>query len=324
VVTTSTPEPERQPASFYFGCSACGKCCDSAPQLSVPELFHHQHRFIGCLSLRRVRRLRTGARLADGSLANAEDEAALRSLAERIFCAPPGDSDHDLFLFTRAFADGVDPVCPALDAGGHCAVHDDRKPGVCRVVPLEATLPDRLQRVVLDLRRRERGYDSASCIAVEPVPGGREVTRRLRVVDPESFSALERRRDDLAAEREFWGVDAFRLLAPELLRAGYWETLPEDGHFTIAIVPVLTVISGVSPRCRERVIEYLHVQAELIQQTLLTLLSRRDPRDQAPIEQLRAFLRAGDAFTRVVESAPPRTWSASTARAERVEAWLGV
>ena len=39
--------------SWFFGCSACGKCCNSAPRLLVPELFHHQARFVGCLGLQR-------------------------------------------------------------------------------------------------------------------------------------------------------------------------------------------------------------------------------------------------------------------------------
>lgn len=310
--------------SFYFSCSACGQCCDSAPQLSVPELFHHQRRFIGCLSLRRVKRLSVGQPFVDGELASADDAAAARELSERLFVAPPPGFEDDLFLFTRAFTYRSSSACPALGPDRRCGVHDDRKPGVCRVVPLEASLPDRLQRVVLRMRRREHRYAEASCIAVEPTPGAREVTHRLRVVDPESSLALERRREALAAEREHWGADVFRLLSPELFRdPDRWARLPEDGHFTLALVPVLTVLAGTSARCRERVIEYLHVQSELIQETLLGALARAEVADREDTEQLRSFLRAGDAFARVVETSPPARWSASASRAARVEAWLG-
>jgi hypothetical protein len=40
--------------TWSFHCSACGKCCNSPPPMSVPELFYHQRRFIGCLTVRRV------------------------------------------------------------------------------------------------------------------------------------------------------------------------------------------------------------------------------------------------------------------------------
>lgn len=309
--------------SFYFSCSACGQCCDSAPQLSVPELFHHQRRFIGCLSLRRVKRVRRGLPFLDGTLASADDEAAARALSGRLFLTPPAGFDDELFLFTRAFT-VASSSCPALGPDRRCGVHDDRKPGVCRVVPLEATLPDTLQRVVLDVRRRELRYAEASCITLGPAPGALEVTRRLKVVDQESSTVLERRRADLMAEREHWGSDVFRLLSPELFRdPERWARLPEDGHFTLALVPVLTVLAGTSARCRERVIDYLHAQSELIQETLLDALTRRNDADREDIEQLRSFLRANDAFAHVVESAPPKSWSASPSHAERIETWLG-
>ena len=310
--------------SFYFSCSACGQCCDSAPQLSVPELFHHQRRFIGCLSLRRVKRVRAGQPFLDGTLASSDDEAAARALSERLFSTPPEGFDDELFLFTRAFSYASSSACPALGSDRRCGVHDDRKPGVCRVVPLEASLPDTLQRVVLGVRGRERRYAEASCITAWPAEGAREVTRRLKVVDQESSTALERRRADLSAEREHWGSDVLRLLSPELFRdPELWARLPEDGHFTLALVPVLTVLAGTSPRCRVRVIEYLHAQSELIQETLLDALRRRNEADRGDTEQLRSFLRANDAFAHVVERAPPKSWSASAARAERIETWLG-
>lgn len=42
-------------AVVSFHCSACGRCCNSPPQLTRAELFRHQDRFVGAIGLRRVR-----------------------------------------------------------------------------------------------------------------------------------------------------------------------------------------------------------------------------------------------------------------------------
>ena len=39
-----------------FRCSACGRCCNSPPAMTLDELFHHERRFIGCLTVRIVER----------------------------------------------------------------------------------------------------------------------------------------------------------------------------------------------------------------------------------------------------------------------------
>ncbi len=177
---------------------------------------------------------------------------------------------------------------------------------------------------MLGLRSREHRYAEASCITLGPSPGAREVTRRLKVVDQESSIVLERRRADLAAEREHWGLDVFRLLSPELFRdPERWARLPEDGHFTLALVPVLTVLAGTSPRCRERAIDYLHAQSELMQETLLDALTRQ--------ERQRIARTSSSCEASCERTMRLRTWSRARrrragprcSRAERIETWLG-
>ncbi|WP_408249296.1 hypothetical protein [Paraburkholderia xenovorans] len=52
--------------AFSFACTACGKCCNSPPAMSLPELFRQRDRFIGCLAIGRVPRRRIGERVRVG------------------------------------------------------------------------------------------------------------------------------------------------------------------------------------------------------------------------------------------------------------------
>jgi hypothetical protein len=66
-------------------CSACGACCNSPPLLSLPELFHHQHVFLGVLGIRGIRRVAPGDAMGNGSdvhRASAEDCAGLDQIAQ--------------------------------------------------------------------------------------------------------------------------------------------------------------------------------------------------------------------------------------------------
>ncbi|MET3619358.1 hypothetical protein ABIC49_000965 [Burkholderia ambifaria] len=36
---------------YRLACNACGRCCNSAPTLSLRELFRHRHCFVGALTV---------------------------------------------------------------------------------------------------------------------------------------------------------------------------------------------------------------------------------------------------------------------------------
>jgi len=36
---------------YRLACNACGRYCNSAPALSLRELFRHRHRFVGALTV---------------------------------------------------------------------------------------------------------------------------------------------------------------------------------------------------------------------------------------------------------------------------------
>ncbi|HEV8548378.1 MAG TPA: YkgJ family cysteine cluster protein [Polyangiaceae bacterium] len=224
--------------SWSFRCTGCGKCCNTAPELSVPELFRHQHRFIGRLGVRRVPRL-----ARDGTF---------------------DDARSDLLLFTHAWYDEASARCPALDADGRCAIHDDHKPLVCRIAPLDALVPDGLQHQVLERRARDAAYFRADCIAPGLRAGFDPLVRRLEVVDPAAHAALARRRAELALEKRHWGDGVYRLLESELFeKPEELAKIPRGGFMSLSIAPVLMVLAETSARCRARCIAYLDAQLTL-------------------------------------------------------------
>lgn len=234
--------------SWAFHCSACGKCCNSAPRLTAPELFAHQARFVGALALR-VRQVsgRTPA-------ARAESAALLARLAHPL-------AGGVLFgeVFTLALApDGG--ACPALLAEGRCALHAAGKPLACRVVPLDATLPDAQQTAVLAQRAIGGAeYLGEPCI----VPATHAVFPLLvrgQGVETQAARLLAGHRTALAAEMRYWAA----ALAASLPQA-FWQGLAASGETAILPpAPVLLTLASRSPACRQRCVAYADAQIGLL------------------------------------------------------------
>jgi len=54
---------------YRLACNACGRCCNSAPTLSLRELFRHRRRFVGALTVpTALRATHTNAPCIDASL----------------------------------------------------------------------------------------------------------------------------------------------------------------------------------------------------------------------------------------------------------------
>jgi hypothetical protein len=273
--------------SWYFGCSACGKCCDSAPRLLLPELFHHQARFVGCLGLRR--------------------------------------RGFDVDLFVHAFSFASSAACPALASDRTCAIHDDRKPRVCAIVPLDASLPDDQQPALLATRQREARFWGTDCIRAEPADGFRQLTRRLHVVDPEAEAQLARHRRELAAERLYWGQATARLLGPELLDDPQRvRTIPEQGTLTLSLVPVLSVLAASSPRCHARVEVFVAEQNRLKAKLIEQALARRSTVDRSDTALLRRLLGSGQAFARLLGDQALQHRPSTRESPAALETWLGL
>jgi hypothetical protein len=307
---------------FTFSCTRCGACCNSAPQLSLPELFHHQHRFIGCLAIRRVPRLRPGAPWSaePALVADDADCEANEALAAELLLAVPGPSAGEFVLVAaQAFDDPSSNSCPALGADQRCSVQGDRKPKNCLAVPLEALLPDRMQAPVLAQRGREAVFLGASCIARGPRPGYLPLVSGGRVVGPDALAALAARRRELAEDRRFWGKAVFELLRPELFdHPERVARLPTDGFFSLSLAPALAVIASASPLCRKRCVAYLNAQIELTAEALGDG-SKASPGAK---QELTALLRASVALRTSLQKAHGVVTAVPEAAA--VEAWLGL
>jgi len=278
----------------------------------VPELFHHQERFFGCLTLRRVRRITSGP-----------DLAAYDALANTLLHRVAFDAEYDLLIATQAFDAGSSARCPALGDDGGCAVHRDRKPAVCRVVPLDALVPDALQHQVLAERAQDALDWGADCIAPGIRAGFEPLTRRLAVVNDSARQALRAHRESLADERRFWGKAVFRVLEDDLFRdAARVRALPSVGFFALSLAPVLMVIGVASERCRRRTLAFLDAQLWLARRTLERASRDGDPQDDA-LARLAAFARTHAELRAALAASPPRP-TPETPEQRELEHWLGL
>jgi Fe-S-cluster containining protein len=254
---------------FSFHCSACGKCCNSAPLSSVPELFRHERRFIGCLGIRRLARVRKGDELgsrAKQRRASEADVGAFDELAKDCWFRLPSD---DILLATQAFDDPLLARCPALLDSGACSLHAEAKPLECSAVPFDSLVPDRLQHLVFEEREADATFSGAGCIARSPRKGYLPVVSSTRVIAGNARRALAARRRALADDKRHWGQAVFRLLEAELFaRPARVAALPTQGYLVLSLAPVLMVLARRSARARARCVSYLEAQLELCQLTL--------------------------------------------------------
>ena len=281
----------------------------------MPELLHHQHTFIGCLTVQRIPR----------PASDAADSPAFDELAGRLWHRLPASvAAEDILLATQGFDAALSERCPALEDAARCSLHSDRKPAICRVVPFDALRPDRAQHLVLAERQTEARDWGSDCIAPGARPGIAVVTRRLTVVDDGARVALAERRRDLADERRFWGNAVFRMLHAELFSSPErLARVPSGGFMTLSLAPVLMVLADVSPGCRARCIAYLDAQALLVQRTLHSAREQACP-ELDTIRQLKAFAGTNLRLRAVFASAPPTLSRLPHAERDALEHWLGL
>ncbi len=252
--------------------------------------------------------------------------AAAEELAQRLLHeVPKSPSSADrVLLATQAFDMGLSERCPALDAEQRCSLHTSRKPAICKVVPLDAWLPDELQHRVLAMRAAEARYVGSDCIAPGARPGFALVTRRLTVVENDARAALAERRRDLEKERSFWGKSVFALLVPELFpEPAALGRLPASGFITLSLAPVLLVLADASPRCRARCIAYLDAQGQLAQRLLADAAAHGHSQSEA-VRRLGAFAGSNARLRQALAAGLPAHSSPLAHEQAAVEAWLGL
>ena len=286
-----TPPSSAPPGRYGFRCSACGKCCNSPPVMTLDELFHHERRFVGCLTLRQAPEpVRAGARI-DGVEVPPATAGEARALHEALGFAHGGVRWR---VASRAYDYPSLGRCPALRDDGLCGVHDDRKPGLCGVVPLEPELPDGLQRIVLHRRASEAAYFGAACIRAEGAETDALVVGE-RVVDAVYRQALARQRRRLVDEAEDWGHSLAAALVPVLGAAPRGRSLAA-GHLTLSLLPVLDVLSSRSAEQSRRCVRYARAQLELIDASIDRARARGHRADRPVTQELRRFAQHYRAF----------------------------
>ncbi len=264
--------------------------------MTIPELFHHEERFVGCLAIRRVPRHRPFEPLACGErthLLSTDDVGEVDELADRLMFTA-GDR---FGIGTQAIDYASLGGCPARLADGRCDIHDDRKPATCGTVPLDPLLPNRLQHVVLMSRRLGTGYGNADCIAAGRRDGYALLVDGGDVVDAKYRADMTRQRDALAAEKAAWGDGVFALLKRDLFDdEAQVRRIPSNGYLSLPLVPVLMVLADRSHYGRDRCLRYVRSQIALIDAKVGRAVQRKREEDKPMTRELRGFRQAYQRF----------------------------
>ncbi|MFM0591399.1 hypothetical protein [Paraburkholderia dilworthii] len=307
--------------TFSFACSACGKCCNSPPAMTLPELFRHRDLFIGCLAIGRVPRRRAGERLRAGqheSVLDETDAAAFASLADTLLHGA-GDT---FSIVTQGYDYPSLARCPALEDDGRCGIHLKGKPVTCEVVPLDPLVPDTLQHLVLAGRNQSALYLGTDCIQEGPRADATLLVAEGRIEDANAQHALARRRHALEQEKAMWGRAVFESLRNDLFESpAALARIPSGGFLTISIVPALLAVAGASVRCREWCLDYIDSQLALIDRRVAQALLRRRLDDRPVTQELRGFASAFQR-ARTLLVAPKQSRNEDLVFASSVEAYL--
>ncbi|VWB18501.1 flagellin N-methylase [Burkholderia pseudomultivorans] len=312
--------------TYALACNACGRCCNSAPTLSLRELFRHRQRFVGALTIHRVPKRRIGERwLAGGRehLLDADDVAACDALADTLFHRVGGACGDWLALTLQGYDYPSLGRCPALADDGRCSVHAD-KPSICGAVPLDPMLPDRLQPQVLAGRRAEAAWLGAQCIVGDARAADAAFATPLltagRIADR---AALDAYRDALVFERAVWrdAVSA-SLLGDGKAGSDLTTRLAPGAYLTMSMVPVLLAVASISAHCRALCIDFIGAQLALIDARVDAALARRRLDDRPATRELRAFAQAFERARQALVAMPAPAAGAND-DAARIEGWLG-
>lgn len=260
--------------------------------MSLPELFHHENLFVGCLSLRRVNRHKQGQQLIAANTHYAltsEDIQQFTALrATQLFNANDGHAQTacDYALMTQAIDYPSSNQCPALGADNRCTIHDRHKPALCGMVPFDALYPDPLQHIVL-LNRR---FD-ADCIVTGNHVEFPVVIKQRQIVSDDFENALSKRREALCQDKQWWGNTVFSRLQRELLgNSAQDNRIPaNDELLSFSIIPALQVVASISETTNTRCLQYVDSQLALIDAKIAQALARKSAGDKKTTRLFRSF-----------------------------------
>jgi Fe-S-cluster containining protein len=260
--------------------------------MSLPELFYHENLFVGCLAIRRLTRHKTGDTLKTANTAHtlsAEDADNLAAMAQaQLFTlgTEGNRGNYDFSIMTQAMDYESLRKCPALGSDHHCAIHHNRKPTVCSMVPFDALYPDSLQNIVLMSRQFEE-----NCIVAGQRDDYQIVVKNRQVISEQYHNAIKQRRDDLHWEKQYWGNAVFTALRTALFTnpAEIAKIPINNGLVLLSIIPVLQVLADVSDHCRTRCLQYVDRQIALIDSKIAQAILRKTPADKQTTQTFRLF-----------------------------------
>jgi hypothetical protein len=247
---------------------------------------------------------------------------ALDPLAERILHPIAGSRDLYAGLSGQAFGFPSQGQCSALLADGRCGVHEQNKPAVCSVVPLDALEPDHLQAGVLASRLDEAAFIGAECVTREVPSSRRVVVHGEHLLNEPLLVALERHRRALKLEKHYWGNRVFAFLSSGANSIS-WLFLPPGNWLEVGLTPALAAVAELSPNCRLRTIEYVHSQLLLGEKLAHGAEARRSVVDHQATLRLRSYLQALAQLKRLMLGKQP-PFHGDTAMSLEAERWLGV
>ncbi|MDQ6828799.1 MAG: YkgJ family cysteine cluster protein [Gemmatimonadota bacterium] len=163
-------------ADIHFGCIGCGACCDQPPDVRMVEALSVADAFIMQLEYARATLPRAGREEAvrirggfgtegltvyrphDPQMIATSMRDHFRAQGDVVVTTRPNDDiEHHIFTIARPLNLTLQARCPALGEDGLCGVYE-RRPAMCRTVPLGWTVPDALAAAYLGAFTKRPGY----------------------------------------------------------------------------------------------------------------------------------------------------------------------
>ena len=296
--------PQTAP-TVHFACTACGKCCTSAPVMSVREALGLYREFALALKL--------GGPIADARLPE-QNPGVQGYIAQRAhLLAHGGESfalrvdaqqqwEATLVVAALPLRAGADDPCPMLTSENLCSIYE-RRPQRCRAVPFDHWLPEALSvadgaRRLDEAVRRDWACDVSDAAPVVAAAGAL-TEGPYRDAYVAGLAAMEGEEPVMAlvAHSFHQQLEAQPQLVPQVVQAlNRRETL--DFSFAM-VLESLHHLAGdpATPRGGRNAIldelpplaEFLRAQIGLLEALVARNLARRRPQDRAATERYRAL-----------------------------------
>lgn len=292
--------------TYGFKCNGCGKCCTSAPALSLDEVYKYKDVFIP-----RVRFDVTNLLNATRGLPEKIKAEVIETMKQRFTIAERSSSSGDFDLKEHfAISIQIAPIdyhvndrCMMLRDDNRCELHlQNNKPQICQVVPFstfmpEATLPVKLQ----DARQ-------SYCTQIFENPSSDDnceiIFRDGKVnFDSELGKALRMNQVSCSKDQPILGTMVEMLSNIGLIHEDFYQhvmdTLQDGGDLTISFTSLLMCFTGfletdaseLVPNgfTKETIPIFCQSQISLIDKEIAKALKRKNRNERSITAELRSI-----------------------------------